>query len=98
MLVAVLTLFVMAGGPQTPASQYSAAGIDDPKMIDAFLADFQKAVANDDAATVAMLGRYPAEVVINKKRRKVKSRQEMEKLYPEIFTPCLKKVIAAAKP
>jgi hypothetical protein len=98
MLVAVLTLFVLVGGPQTPATQFSPAGIDDPKMVDQFLADFQKAVAADNAAAIAEMGRYPAEVVINKRRRKVKSRTEMEKLYPEIFTPCLKRVIAATRP
>jgi hypothetical protein len=97
MIIGLLTLFTIAGSLQTPSAQFSAAGIDDPKMVDAFLANFQKAVADDDAAEVAAMGRYPAEVVINKKRRKVKTRDEMQKLYPEIFTPCLKRVIAATR-
>jgi hypothetical protein len=98
MLMVMVTLFAMAGRPQAPTSQFSPAGIDDPKLVDAFLEDFQKAVAADDAARVAEMGRYPAEVVINKRRRRVKSREEMQKLYAEIFTPCLKRVIAATRP
>ena len=98
MMMAVFTLFALIGGPQTPTSQFSAAGIDDPKMVDAFLADLQKAVAADDAAQVAALGRYPAEVVIAKRRRKVKSRDEMQKLYAELFTPCMKRIVAETRP
>jgi len=98
MLVAMLTLFATIGMLQAPTSQFSPAGIDDPKLVTNFLEDFQKAVANDDAATLAALGRYPAEVVINKRRRKVKSKDEMQKLFAEIFTPCLKRVIAATRP
>lgn len=97
-MVAALTLFAIVGGRQTPTSQFSAAGIDDPKLVDAFLADFQKAVAADDAAQVAALGRYPAEVMVGKRRRRVKSREEMQKLYADIFTPCLKRVVAATRP
>jgi hypothetical protein len=97
MMMAMAALFALAG-LQAPTSQFSPAGIDDPKIVDRFLEDFQKAVAADDAAQVAAMGRYPADVVIAKKKRRVKSRDEMQKLYPEIFTPCLKRVIAATKP
>jgi hypothetical protein len=83
---------------QAPTSQFSPAGIDDPKVVDRFLTNLQTAVAADDAAGVAQLARYPAEVMIDKKRRRVRSRPEMEKLYGQIFTPCLKRVVAAAKP
>jgi hypothetical protein len=98
MKMAMVTLFAMAGMLQSPTSQFSPAGIDDPKLVNNFLEDFQKAVAADDAARVAALGRYPAEVVINKHRRKVKSKEEMQKVYAEVFTPCLKRVIAATRP
>lgn len=99
MMMAMITLFAMVAGTlQAPTSQFSPAGIDDPKLVNNFLEDFQKAVATDDAATVAALGRYPAEVVINKRRRKVKSKEEMQKLFAEVFTPCLKRVIAATRP
>ncbi len=98
MMMAMITLFAMAGLLQAPTSQFSPAGIDDPKLVNNFLEDFQKAVAADDAATVAALGRYPAEVVINKRRRKVKTKEEMQKVYAEVFTPCLKRVIAATRP
>jgi hypothetical protein len=83
---------------QAPTSQFSPAGIDDPKLVDRFLTNLQTAVAADDAASVAQLARYPAEVMIDKKRRRVRSRAEFEKLYAQLFTPCLKRVVAAAKP
>jgi hypothetical protein len=98
MMMAVLTLFAIAGSIQTPSSQFSAAGIDDPKMVDMFLSDLQQAVAADDAAKVAELARYPVDVVVGKKRRRLRTRDEMQKLYPDVFTPCLKKIVAAARP
>ena len=97
MAMAVVMLCTSATGAQAPSSQYSPAGIDDPKLVDRFLENLQQAVAADDAAGVAMLGRYPAEVVIDKKRRRVRTRPEMEKLYAQVFTPCLKRVVAAAR-
>jgi hypothetical protein len=98
MMAAAATLFAIASSPQAPSSQFSPAGIDDPKLVDRFLSDLQHAVANDDAAGVAALGRYPADVVIQKRRRRIKSREELQKLYPQIFSPCLKRVVAAARP
>jgi hypothetical protein len=97
---AMVFAIAMSGGvarAQAPSSQFSPAGIDDPKLVDRFVENLQKAVAADDAAEVATLARYPAEVVIDKRRRRVRSRAEMEKLYPQIFTPCLKRVVAAAR-
>jgi hypothetical protein len=98
MVMALVTLVALAGGPQAPTSQFSPAGIDDPKLVERFLADLQHAVAADDAAQVAAMGRYPVEVVIGKKKRRVKTRDELQKLYPEIFTGCLKRVIAETRP
>lgn len=97
-MMAMLTLFGIVGSSQTPSSQFSAAGIDDPKMVDLFLADLQRAVAADDATKVAGMARYPVDVVIAKKRRRLRTRDELQKLYPEIFTPCLKKLVAEARP
>ncbi len=97
-LAAAVVFLAIADSAQTPSAQFSAAGIDDPKLVDSFLSDLQKAVASDDAAQVAALGRYPVEVVIDKHRRRVRSREELEKLYPHIFTPCLRRVVAAARP
>jgi hypothetical protein len=96
-LLAALTVLAIAPGAQTPTTQFSPAGIDDPKLVDDFLADLQQAVAADDADKVASLGRYPVTVVIDKKRRKVKTKDELKKLYPQIFTPCLKRLVAAAR-
>lgn len=78
-------------------AQFSAAGIDDPKLVFAFLSDLQKAVATDDAAMVATLASFPVDVFIRKQRRRVRSSAAFQKLYPQIFTPCLKRVIAAAR-
>jgi hypothetical protein len=97
-LAAVTLLAVASSSPQAPSSQFSAAGIDDPKLVDRFLSTLQEAVASDDAAHVAALGRYPIEVVIQKHRRRLKTREELQKLYPQIFTDCLKRVVAAAQP
>ena len=88
----------IAVAAQAPTSQFSPAGIDDPKLVDRFLTNLQTAVAADDAAGVAQLGRYPAEVVIDKKRRRVRSRAEFEKVYAQLFTPCMKRVVAATRP
>src|SRR6266545_3221153 len=92
MMAVAATLFAIAGSPQAPSSQFSAAGIDDPKIVDRFLSDLQAAVASDDAARVAALGRYPVDVAIEKRRRRIRSREELQKLYPQIFSPCLKRV------
>jgi hypothetical protein len=96
MAAAMMCAIAMIGA-QAPSSQFSPAGIDDPKRVDRFLEDLQKAVADDNAAEVALLARYPTDVTIDKKRRRVRSKAEMEKMYAQIFTPCLKRVVAAAK-
>lgn len=97
MAMAAMMCAIAVIGAQAPSSQFSPAGIDDPKRVDRFVENLQKAVATDDAAEVALLARYPVEVTIEKKRRRVRSKQELEKMYAQIFTPCLKRVIAAAK-
>jgi hypothetical protein len=76
---------------------FLVAGVDDLKAVEQFLAALQQAVAADDARAVAKLARVPLEVSIGGKRERVTSRARFVLVYPRVFTPCLKRVVAAAK-
>jgi hypothetical protein len=92
----LLSIGVLAASAMPAAAQYSVAGIDDPKLVETFVSKLQKAVAADDAAAVAALAHFPVDVTVDRKRRNHVSSDEFQKLYRQIFDPCLKRVVAAA--
>jgi hypothetical protein len=97
--IALTWLAIVCAGPRPSAQQqFSAAGIDDPKLVSTFLSDLQQAVAADDAARVAGLAAFPVEVSIGIQRRSVRSIAEFRTLYSQIFNPCVKRIVAAATP
>jgi hypothetical protein len=77
---------------------YEVAGVDDPATVPRFLQQLQKAVGAGDAKAVAELARFPLPVSVGGVRKRVASATELESLYPEMFTACLKRVVAAATP
>jgi hypothetical protein len=96
-IIALTCLAVVFAAPSQPAQpQFYAAGIDDPKIVSTFLSELQEAVAADDAGRVAGLAAFPVEVSIGDQRRMVRSIAEFRTLYPRIFGPCLKRIVAAA--
>ncbi len=98
-LALALSLLLSAGLPvEEKENPFWVAGVDDPKAVHRFLAALQRAVAADDARSVAKLARVPLEVSIEGKRERVTSRARLELVYPRAFTPCLKRIVAAAKP
>jgi hypothetical protein len=83
---------------QPATNPFVPAGIDNPQLVFTFLSDLQKAVAADDTGAVAGRTRFPVDVAIRKARKRLQSRAELQKVYAQIFDPCLKRVVAAAKP
>jgi hypothetical protein len=94
-IVALILALPAAVVSQAQANRFQVAGIDDADSVYGFLSDLQKAVREENASRVAALASLPIEVVIKKDRRRVATRDEFIKRYPDIFDACLKRVVLA---
>jgi hypothetical protein len=72
---------------------YSSAGIDDPKLVQAEVRDLKAAVANDDIAKLCTLVYFPLDVGAKRGNMTIRSPKSLRKHYREIFTDQVKKAI-----
>ncbi len=97
----VRTISVATGMlPATPADDRAMDAAIDRKLGDhhryrEVIDALQKAVANDDAAGVATLVRYPLKLRIGDRQVIVKTPQQFVARYPQLMTPDIRKAIVA---
>ncbi len=77
---------------------FKIAGVEDPRAVYRFLGALQEAVATDNADAVARLSRFPLDVTIGGTKTRFASAADLQRAHPRVFTPCLKRVVAAATP
>lgn len=92
--LAVLLLACAAAAGQDPPNKYAVAGVDDDRLVDAFVAELRRAVARDDRRGVAAMIRYPIVVWAGALRVPVADAETLVARYDAVFTPALKAVVA----
>jgi len=90
----VLLLACAAAAAQDPSNKYAIAGVDDDRLVDAFVADLRRAVARDDRRGVARMIRYPLVVWSGALRVPVADAETLVAGYDAVFTPALKTIVA----
>jgi hypothetical protein len=95
-----LPVFLRTRGslPDPHGHRYQVAGANDDETINRAAERFQKAVLDGDKAIVASMIRYPVTVSINRKKTKIRNREQMIADYDAIFTPGYRKAIENAIP
>ena len=78
------------------SAPFSSAGTTAADVAE-FLEKLQRAVPTDDRTAVAALVGFPWRAWTGKASVSIRDRKQFPALYPAIFTPALKKTIAAAR-
>jgi len=100
----ILSVLLLASAPQAvgaargqTAPLFEAAGTD-AAQVATFLKTFQSAVAVGNCLKVASLIEFPLTAWVNGEQITIENESEFHAKYPQVFTPQLKKAIAAARP
>lgn len=91
----IVTLFAILQPASLFSSGLSDAGVS-KKQLASFLQTLQAAVAADDRAAVAKLVRFPLVASDEKHSIYMEGPSQFVKVYPQVFGPTLKRVIADA--
>jgi hypothetical protein len=98
-LVLLIALFAAASGSARAENPYAAAGISNPAHVAQFLDRLKQALATNDRAAIAGMVSYPLRVNSTAARPAVyRDAAALKGHYARIFTPDIKKAVAAAKP